>query len=262
MDGAQGNPFDTEDAISDGYENLEQRCFQEDIDYENATNSSIRLRGWQRVAINTVKNRSGTNQVQVIYHAYMEGLSRLRDVVERERIKELSEIRQMMVDMFTDYDHFSYSMNELIDEILGEGIQDPLTHHGDSTEHYSCYFKNSARSEIKDTFEADANFGGWIHRAIISIGLGASESIGSELQNRVEEVESAVSGMYDKARTKVETLLNNTLTDSYEYWLENGIYEGQIEPLEEIVDMMTTRHKRAVELTINDLRKNAEIIEG
>jgi len=262
MEGAQGNPFATDDAISDGYENLEQRCFQEDVDYEDSTNTSIRLRGWHRVAINTIKNRSGTNQVQVIYHAYMEGLSRLRDVVERHRIKELSEVRQKMIDVFTDYDHVQYSMNELFDELVGEKIQDPLSHHGNVGEHYSCYFKNSARSEIKDTFEADANFGGWIHRAIISIGLGASDSVGVEIQNRVDEVESAVSGMYDKARTKVETLLNTILTDSYKYWVENGIYKGQIEPLEDIVDMMTTRHKRAVELTLNDLRENAEIIEG
>lgn len=262
MDGEHGNPFDTDDAFTDGYDNLEQRCFQEEIDYDESTHTSIRIRGWQEVAINTVKNHSGTNQTQVLYSTYNEGISRLRDVVERERIKELSEMAQEIINVFLEYDNLGYEHNDLYSDLIGDKIQDPLTHHGDVEEHKSAYFKDSAKSEIKDTFEVDANFGGWIHRAVVSIGLGASDTIPKMVMERVEEVEQAISNVYDEAREGAERSTRTIIAENHEYWVENGIYQGQLESLEELVSMMVTGHKGVAEITLESVRENAEILEG
>lgn len=260
MESAQGNPFDTDDAFTEGYENLEQRCFQEDVDYEESTSTGIRLRDWQVLAINTVKNRSGSNQTQVLYSAYLEGLSVMRDVIERERIKDLGEVNDMLVEVSTDYENYCNSEEEMYSNALRDDIGDPFKHHGPCNENFTFVCRNSAKSEVKDTFEADAKFEPWIHRAIISLGLDSSDSIGQTLSNKVEEVKKGVSAMYEKSRLRAEESLKYIVTENHTYWKENGILQGQLEALKTCVGMMETRHKEPCRYILKDVEDNAEII--
>jgi len=262
MDGTDNNPFDTDDAFTEGYDNLEQRCFEEDVDYDEATSTGIRLRDWQVLAINTVKNRSGSNQTQVLYSAYLEGLSVVRDVVERDRIKDLGEVNDMLVEVSTNYQNYSNEEDELYSNALRSDIGDPFRHHGNCDERFTFVCRNSAKSEVKDTFEADAKFEPWIHRSIISLGLDSSDSIGSTLKDKVQEVKRGVSGMYEKSRLRAEESLKYIITENHSFWKDNGIKQGQLQDLKDCVEMMETKHQEPCRFILRDVEQNAEIIEG
>lgn len=255
------NPFASDDAFSDGYENLEQRAYQEEIDTDEAVNTSIRLRDWQEVAVDRVKDYSGTNQVEVLYSAYMEGLSLVRDVVERQRIKELGEIRRKTSHLATDFDHYGVNENDLFNRLVGDDIPDPMRMHGNVGEPMNVYFKFSARSEVKDTFEVDANFGPWIHRSLIALGLESSDNIGGIMQNRIGETKQGISGMYDRSRIKQEELLKYIVTENFSFWTEHGIKKGQLELIDEVVPLMTTKHMGPCSTLVDSIKDNAEVIE-
>jgi hypothetical protein len=262
MEGSTGSPFDTDNAFDGEYKNLERRCFKESVDYEESTTSSIRLRDWQVLAINTVKNKSGSNQTQVLYSAYLEGLSVVRSVIDRERIKDLGEINELLVKLSTDYTNYQTEQDELYSNALGDEITDPLRHHGKCGDTFTFVCKDSAKSEIKDTFEADSKFGPWIHRSIISLGLDSSDTIGRTLVDNVYEVKRAVSGMYDKSRSQTEGSLKNIITNNYQYWLDNGMLREQLDDFRKSVGLMETHHKSVCEITLDEVEENAEVIEA
>lgn len=256
------SPFATDDAFQGGYSSLEERAYEEEIDSDEAVRTSIRLRDWQEVAIDRVKDYSGTNQVEVIYSAYMEGLSNVREVVERERIKELGKLRRKASHLATDFSHHGADENEMFKQLSGDNIPDPMRDNGNVGEPISAYFKFSAKSEVKDTFEVDANFGPWIHRSLISLGLETSDNIGAIMQNRIDDNKKGISGMYEKSRIKQEELVKYIISENYSFWTIEGIKKGQMELIKEIVPLMTTKHRHSCEKLVEGLEDVAEVIEG
>jgi len=262
MEGSNGNPFDTGNAFDGTYKNLERRCFQESIDYEDSTSTSMRLRQWQVLAIDTVKDNSGTNQTQVLYSAYLEGLSVMRDVIDRGRIKELGEVNSILRKISTEYTNYSTEQQQLFSNAVGDKIGDPFVHHGAVSDPYHFVCKDSAKSEVKDTFEADAMFDPWIHRSVISLGLESSDTIGSTLQDKVQEVKRGLSGMYDKSRLRSEESLKYIVSSNYQYWLDNGIVKEQLDDLRKSISLMETEHKSVCDFILSDIEENAEAIEA
>jgi hypothetical protein len=139
------NQFATDDAYQGGYSSLEERAYEEEIDNDEAVRTSIRLRDWQKVAVDRVKDYSGTNQVEVIFSAYMEGLSCVREVVERERIKELGKLRRKTSHLAADFNHHGLEENDMFEELVGDSIRDPMKMHGTVGDPLSAYFKFSAK---------------------------------------------------------------------------------------------------------------------
>jgi hypothetical protein len=255
------SPFDTDDAFEGGYGSLEERAYEEEIDSDEAVRTTIRLRGWQQAAIDRVKDYSGTNQVEVIYSAYMEGLSCVRDVVERERIKELGKLRRKTSHLASDFAHHGIDENEMFSRLNGDDIPDPMKDNGTVGSPLSAYFKFSAKSEVKDTFEVDANFGPWIHRSLIALGLETSDNIGTIMMNRIAENKEAISGMYEKSRLKQEQLVKYIITENYSFWTLEGIKRGQMELIRNILPLMTTKHRHSCEQLVEGLEECAEVIE-
>jgi hypothetical protein len=262
MEGSNGNPFDTDDAYDGEYDNLERRCFKESIDYEESTNTSIELRDWHVIAVDKVKRASGSNQTQVLYSAYIEGLNNVRDIVGVDRLNELEDTIDILSDLSTEYRHYSNDELDMLSNARRNEIQDPFQHHGDLTERMTFVCLNSPRSEIKNSYGADAMFGGWVHRSIISIGLGSSDVLGGILTDNIEEVERGFLGMYEKSRQDVEGAVKYVITDNIAYWRENGIYQGQLELFDEVVDMMETKHKVACSEVLDVITQSAEVLEG
>lgn len=255
------NDFSTDYAYDGTYSTLEERCFNESIDYDTATRKSIRFRQWQEMAIDKVKNKSGTNRSQVVYSAYLMGLKQIRDVVEISRVHELAQIRELMRDIAGTYRHDNYEDEERFDMALSGEIKDPLKHHGKVQEPVSCILKDSAVSEVKDTFEIDAKFNPWIHRSMVSLGLLKSGTCGPTLMQKAKEASRAVDGKYDQSRQIEESKVKEYLSHNVSYWLINGIKQGQYEMLQDAVDMMTTGMEPYCRQMMGSIEEGCEIIE-
>jgi len=254
--------FSTDKAYDGRYNSLENRCFDEQIDYETARAKSIRFRSWQDTALDAVKRESGTNRVQVVYSAYMMGLKKVRDVVSINRISDLGDFRANTRNLMLDWLHDPLETHEMTDRAVSGEINDPVTHHGSVGDPTHCYIKDSAVSEVEDTFKVDAKFGGWIHRAMVSLGLTKAKSIERGLENHAAEVRRAIDGAYDKSRIREEQIFRWYLSESYPYWIEEGVKQEQLDLVRENVELMETDNARVCEVMLDSVAENAEIIQG
>jgi hypothetical protein len=255
------NDFSTEGAFDGTYSTLEERCFNEDVDYDEVTHTSVRFREWHDVAFDNVKEKSGTNRTRVIHSAYMMGLKHVRNVVEISRIHDLAEIRNTMRDVVSNYNHDDYEPDERFGMVLDGDIDDPLTHHGNVTDPTNCYLSHSAYSEVKETFEIDAKFGPWIHRTMVSMGILKSGTCGTGIMRHAKECARAVDGAYEKARRIEEEKVLEYLRHNVAHWATNGIYRGQYEKVANCVELMQTDMSSDCSALLDMIDNNAEVLD-
>jgi hypothetical protein len=93
------------------------------------------------------------------------------------------------------------------------------------------------------------------------LGLETSDNIGGIMKNRIDETKDGISGMYDRSRLKQEQLVKDIVSENYSFWMENGILKEQMELVEDIVPLMTTKHKVTTEKLVEGIKGTSEVIE-
>lgn len=253
------DPFNTDEATEGGYSSLEERILANSIDNESCVYDQTRLRGWQKSLLNMVGDNVGTNQVTVFYHAFTAGASDVRDLIGADNITEVRELRQSLRNL-AKYQHISEDHPDMFNNISDVTIDDPNRDQGEIQETFRIKAKDSIISEVKKYLEGGAEFDPWIKREVIAIGLGHSDDSEMLYEQYVEESKDAVESAHKRSRTIFEKRLRNMIGDEVEFWIQNGIMEGQLNLIEEAVGMMETKHKRPAMNNLKDIRQEAEVI--
>lgn len=256
------SPFSTEDAIDEGYENLEKRCYAEDIDHDNALSKTIVFRTWEKQGMSWVKSKSASNLTQVGYSAYFEGVSIIGDIIGREEIKSFEDLIEARLSMMGNYHHTEMDLYELSDMMEIETVSDPMKGTQACTEHIRVKFKDSAYSQIEDTYATDAEFGPWIHRAIVVIGLLNSDTIPDKFRSEAENVRDEFVNAYGEARSRYEEVFYQYIGKNYQFWVENGIHSDAYHMLVDAVNSMKGDMREPCECLMEGIKEDAERLES
>lgn len=243
------NAFSSSDAEEGGngqYETLEEYIFQTDRDKENEVNKAMRFRDWQQMQLRIIKNKLGTNSVEVVARSYLMGLSKLRE----DYNEEVDEASEMLTDFLmvvgTDPRN-SETVNHIAGELSDYQIREPTDEYGNLSEPKNFKIRESAVSEVENTYVQDAFFGPWIHRYVASLGFLESELVTEVTESKLSSFGSAVSESMEVARDEIESLIMDYISMSQAHWIMEGLDEETHSKLEDVVSKMDTDRKEACE---------------
>jgi len=233
----------------DGYETLEEYIFQTERDHEKEIRKSIRLRNWQDMQLKIIKNKLGTNAVEVVARSYLMGLSRLRED-HHDDIEKVSELlTEFLITIGKDArnEETLHKIGGKMDRIklketteLKDALQDPKS--------YSI--RESAVSEVENNYVDDAFFGPWVHRYVATLGFLDSEMVTERTECKMSSFSSSVSNTMDEAGDEIESLVMDYISMSQGHWVENGMTRGMFESLGDVVAMMETDRKETCEMLL------------
>jgi len=237
--------FSSENAEEEGkkeFDSLDEYIFETDRETEKETSKSIRFRDWQEMQLNIIRNKIGTNTVEVVARSYLMGLARLRKQ-HHEDVEGLSEMLvEFLMVVGSDSDN-----NETVDHVhsgLSDyTVEEPQNLQGELSEPKRYSIRESALSEVENNYVENSFFGGWIHRYVAALGFLDSEFLTDTTENYLSSFSSAVSESMDGARDEIESMIQDFISMSQGYWVHNGIDKETYDKLNEIVDMMETDRK-------------------
>jgi len=245
----------------DGFDSVELRAYNRELDEDETLFHSVRVRDWQKIALNTVKNKSGTNMSESAGASYMEGLQRIRNTLVDNDIDELILFMEKASDAIMADNHDGESLDKSLSHIVIDGIEDPFRNHGRTVETVNVKLKDSAYSEVCDTFMQDLNTGGWIHRTMVSIGISESSSCHKRLKDRASDVELETAEVIAESRREIESGFQSYVMSNMQYWRENGIQEAKAEALVEAAEAMNTHMSASVASAVQELHDDGLVIE-
>lgn len=246
----------------DGFDSVELRAYNRELEEDETLFHTVRIRGWQKIALNTIKNKSGTNISESAGASYMEGLQTIRSTLVDKDIDELVLFMEKASEAIMSDDHDEGSLNESLSYVLIDDIEDPFREHGRTEETVNVKLKDSAYSEVCDTFDQDLNTGGWIHRAMVSIGIQQSSSCHKRLKDKASEVEEGTAEVIAQSRREIESGFQDYVMANMSFWRENGIYKSKAEALLEAAESMNTHMGASVASAIKELQEQGKVVEG
>lgn len=228
------------------YESLEEYIFETQRDKENEISKSIRFRDWQQMQLRIIKNKLGTNAVEVVARSYLMGLSRLRS--------EHHDDVEGMTDMLTEFlivvgedPRNNETVDHITKNITDYEIAEPKEAKGDLTDPKRYQIRESALSEVEDNYSHDAFFGPWIHRYVAALGFLDSELVTKVTEEKLSSFSSYVSNSMDQARDEIESMIMDYISMSQAHWIEEGMKEDIYDSLKKVVDLMETERKETCE---------------
>jgi len=253
--------FSTDKAVEESEKSLEAKLFEVEYSGDDSVSKTVRLRDWHVTAISRIRISENTNLVKVGFTAYKVGLKKLRGIIDKDDKSEIEEMVLMTSDlMFQDHNQRD-DVNEDSGDFHDFEIDDPMKDVGDLSQVKRVHYQDSEYSEVTDTFCETLNFGGWIHRAIISIGLTESENIPPRLMEPAEDNVEEVTKAIDENVDRLEKIPLEHVNENMGHWLSNGISERKLTLIEAIADRMSTGYGEELVNLVSILRDNAEIIE-
>lgn len=238
--------FSSDEAEEQGeqdYETLEEYIFNTDRDHDKEITKSMRFRKWQKMQLRIIKQKLGTNSVEVVARSYLMGLSRIRE----DHHDEVDEVGEMLSDFLIvvgDDPRNNESLQHVYDKVGDYQIQDPEYGEGNLTDKRNYKIRRSAISEVENTYVEDAFFGPWIHRYVATLGFLDSELVTKETENRLSSFSSAVAESMGNARDEIESLIMDYISMSQSHWIHEGIDKEAYENLEDVVGHMETARKK------------------
>lgn len=228
------------------YDTLEEYIFQTQRDHEKETGKSIRFREWQEMQLSIIKNKLGTNAVEVVARSYLMGLSRLRDS-HHEEVEDVSEmLTEFLIVIGKDprneesFHHVGGSMNRF-------EIEEPSSVKGELGEPRRYQVRESALSEVENNYVHDAFFGPWIHRYVAALGFLDSEMVTEMTEDKLSSFSSSVSNSMDEARDEIESMIMDYISMSQGHWINEGMRQDVYESMWDVVELMDTERKETCE---------------
>ena len=254
------NPFSSDDSVGNGFTSLEERVFNQEIDNDECEYKAIRLRSWQQQALRQVKNDTGSNETDVSHALYTEGSIILRDHVGYERVKEHISLADTMRRFYGISNNFGKDVNKYRNEMVGLEANDPLRGMGRCVHKTTAKLPDSVFSEVKDTYEVEAAFGPWIHRAVLAMGFKKSTVLDGADTERAADTADVVLTEFKDSRDTLESLVVDTIVENMGFWTSEGIYEEQLEVMRELPDLMNTQRSGMVEGMLSQIEHDAEVL--
>jgi len=242
--GQNGNSYDT----------LEESIFKTERNHDKEITKGVRLEKWQYGLINTICREIGTNTVEVVLRAYVEGVKEIRDEFG-EDAKDLSTIFMNINRFLEDLKGRREYIEEVEGQIHIEGIKDPRWGERDLREGSTFYLPKSVVSEVNKFYVEWCGFGGWIHRTIIGFGLRKSEFAGQRTKEKFNEEIESIRVSIGEDRKNLERGLAFFCDLNTSYWINNGVDDETVEMLEESVSSMDTKYRDRVANTIETIKE-------
>lgn len=240
------SPFNTDEATTGDFDSLEDRIFRCEVVNEDSSIWPVRLRPWQNTALDYIKRNIGANRTKVGYFLYIEGSTILRDEVGYGNIQDFQNLLESAVELFAIEENTDCESSKYYEKLYEIEINDPSTVGGSVGEPNNIRVPDSVFSEVKDTYEVDARFEGWIHRAVISMGLQRSGVLPQSMIQKSEQCCENTNQAYSDARDEVEGVIVDFVAANRNYWYENGILQKQYDKIKEVIDLMATGRKHIV----------------
>lgn len=235
------------------YSTLEEYIFQTERDRDKEVKKAIRFRDWQEMQLRIIKNKLGTNAVEVVARSYLMGLARLRD----EHHEEVESVSEMLTEFLIVVGKDARN-SETVDHIgnkLGRyDVPEPIKEGDELREPRNYSIRESAVSEVENNYVQDAFFGPWIHRYVAALGFLDSELVTDVTEKKLSSFSSAVDKSMDDARDEIESMIMDYISMSQAHWIHDGMDMEMYESLKKVVKMMETDRKE----TCGKLLKRAE----
>lgn len=233
---------DAEEQEAGDYETLEEYIFETQRDKDKEIKKSIRFRKWQEMQLRVIKNKLGTNAVEVVARSYLMGLSRLRD----SHHGEVDDMTEMLTDFLIVVGSDPRN-NETVDHIsdtLGDySLRDPEYGEDNLVDPRAYKVRESALSEVENTYGQDAFFGPWIHRYVAALGFLDSELVTEVTEKKLSSFSSAVAESMEDARDEIESMIMDYVSMSQAHWIHDGIDHEMYRKLRDVVEHMETGRK-------------------
>lgn len=259
MNDVAGSPFNTEQAATD-FDNVEERLWECTIDGDESSQHTIRFSSWQKYAMRDLKNTTGTNVVQVGYCCYIEGADKIREFIPKEQVENYDRLTTLASKLATQYRHTNHNFTEFTDKAIGFEVEDPVDRDSSLGEPTTLTIKDSYWSEVTDTYREDANFNAWIHRVSVVVGFLASDTLGPNVVDKVGEYPEIIKEAFWDSRRNAEDNIKKLVSDNLGFWVSDGVYEEQLEDIEEAHSLMETSKRESVGVMVDSIRREAEIL--
>lgn len=259
MNDVAGSPFNTEQAATD-FDNVEQRLWECTLDDDESSQHTIRFSSWQKYAMKDLMNTTGTNVVQVGYCCYIEGADKIREVIPKEEVEDYDRLTTLASNLATQHRHTDHNFTEFTDKAIGFEVEDPVDRDSSLGEPTTLTIKDSYWSESKKSYRDKANFNAWIHRVAVVVGFLASDTLGDMIIDKVEEYPEVVKEAFWDSRANAEDNIKKLVSDNLGFWVSDGIYEEQLEEIEESYSLMETSKRESVGVMLDSIKREAEIM--
>lgn len=231
-----------EEKDAQAYETLEEYIFETDRDRDKEINKPMRFRNWQEMQLRIIKNKLGTNAVEVVARSYLMGLARLRDD-HHEEVENVSEMLTEFLIVVGQDPRNSETVEHISERLQRYDIDEPQGNEDALGDPRNYKVRESAVSEVENNYVQDAFFGPWIHRYVAALGFLDSELVTEVTESKLSSFSSAVSESMETARDEIESMIMDYISMSQAHWISSGIDQEMYEGLKEVVSLMETDRK-------------------
>ncbi len=235
-----------EESGKESYETLEDYIFDTERDREKEVNKAIRFRNWQEMQLRIIKNKLGTNAVEVIARSYLMGLSRLRED-HHEEVEDVSKMLTEFLIVVGKDPRNSETVEHISSKLQRYDVPEPKQSSDNLGDPRNYKIRESAVSEVENNYVQDAFFGPWIHRYVAALGFLDSEMVTEVTEKKLSSFSSAVNKSMDDARDEIESMIMDYISMSQAHWIHDGMDMDMYESLREVVEMMGTERKETCE---------------
>lgn len=231
-----------EEQSNGDYETLEEYIIETERDRDNEIGKAMRFRDWQEMQLRIIKDRIGTNAVEVVARSYLMGLKRIRSD-HHEEIEGMSEMLTEFLIAIGNSEGNDRTYLRTAKDIEEFEVEDPNVTGQSVNEPRRYKIQESAVSEVERFYIQDAFFGPWVHRYVAALGFLDSQFVTQKTEDYLSSTASAVSNSMDEAREEMESMIMDYISMSQSAWIEDGLRERTHDHLREAVTRMETSRR-------------------
>lgn len=252
--------FSSQEAEEKGeqdYETLEEYIFQTQRDKDKEIGKAMRFRSWQEMQLRIIKNKIGTNAVEVVARSYLMGLSRLREE-HQENVEDAGDMLTKFLMVVGKDPRNTSTINHIGDTISDYEIDEPYKDEASLGDPRNYKVRQSAVSEVENNYVQDSFFGPWIHRYVAALGFLDSEFVTDVTEDKLSSFSSAVAESVEDAREEIESLIMDYISMSQAHWIDEGLDRETYEALEDVVGHMKTDYAHTCEKLLENSQQFIE----
>jgi hypothetical protein len=251
---ADGRPTSFDEGIAK-YDTLEERIFDSKRMKDEEVRKNSYMYQWQRSVVYRINNSIGTGFTEVYCFAYTSGLRQIREMF-KEDSEDILTLLSKTMKLTGMYCGTEESANKLRDTALSHKTKKPDVSWGHASEPFSLKIPASQLSEVTTYFEDNMQFGGWIHRAVISAGLANSEHLTHRDAERAEAHIEHLKTKVEESRSLYESAFISFVTENCYRWAEDGIDSEHHDIIFDIIDSMTEERAYSPQKLMEDVEIN------